>query len=139
MRNWIAQLKPRILLNCDSYFGNGLSYLLQCIRENGCDDVLLFSESGFLCDRNYGIFSGDSLRMNFSRTRLTPSEMALVPPRNGCSRIFPGKGELLPPFASSKGGNLYLFCSTASFSVNVKLDISLSSTRDYIHEKPVPF
>ena len=84
------------------------SYLLQCIRENGCDDVLLFLNPDLYATETTE--HSPELPEDEFLTDGYPSEMALVPPRNGCSRICPGKGELLPPFASSENGNLYLFC-----------------------------
>ena len=113
MRNWMAQLK-RWLLNCDSY-SEMASCLLQCIRQNGCDDVLLFLNPDFYATETifYATETTEyspELPEDEFLTDGYPAEMALVPPRNGCSSIFPGKGELLPPFASSESGNLYLFC-----------------------------
>ena len=47
--------------------------------------------------------------MNFSRMVIRPKWL-LFHQETAVHVSFPEKGELLPPFASSKGGNLYLFC-----------------------------
>lgn len=105
MRNWMAQLE-RSLFDCDSYTEMA-AVLRGCICAHGCEDVILFLNPD-LCRSETAERTAD-LPEDECLTDGYPDEMAVVPPKNGCSQISVKKGQVLPPSEHSGENSLYFF------------------------------